>query len=559
MDSLPISVAALLFFLISAYLYFRNKYSYWEKRGIKGPKPVPVFGNLFSMAINDRWKLGRDWTREFGSVYGIYHGTRPRLVVADAELIRQISIKDFDAFPNHDQNIFLNKYQKEFLFFMQDHNWKQTRALMSTTFTSSKIKRMYKLLDACADDLVEVFDEARSPPMDPRKRYKNARSSAEQNVVNLKDLFSLYTMDAIATCCYSLKLKREIGSTSLQSFASRSDFVRISCKLLSLRWTRYIAASTLPRSLLSKLDYKVSPVDDFVELANVAERMLKSRRAQGASKRFDDYMQLLLEANSEDKVELSESDLYENHHAGLTAESLVADQKLLLDEATQSAKTTKASLSDSEILANTMFLIAVGLETTTSTLTACVYALAFHQQVQDRLFEELSKAAEWNEKKTSLKFDYETLTSCLYLDATISETLRCISPILYMDRISSKDYFIEKYNLRLPKGSKILLGLFDTMNNEKYWLEPEKFNPDRFMPGQRENIVAGSYCPFGLGPRHCLGMRFSLTETKLALAKLMMYFRFEPAPNTLYPPTNKVSVSSLCSISKPLVRVLRRE
>lgn len=554
---LPLIVSTLLFLLITTYLYCRSKYSYWSKRGIRGPKPSPVFGNLLSLLLNDRWKLERDLTRDYGSVFGVYNAFRPRLVIGDPEIIRQISIKDFDAFPNHEQSQFLNSYQKEFLFFLQDHKWKRTRALMSLTFTSSKITRMYKLLDTCADDLIDVFDEARAPPMDPRKRYKSARPVQEQNVVNLKDVFSLYTMDAIATCCYGLKLKREVGSTSLRSAASRNEFVRMASKLLRFRWARFLVAASLPRFLTSRLDYKLVPEDDLAELANVAEKLIKSRRSHMGLKRFDDYLQLLVEASSDDKLEHSEVDLHENHHADVTPESLKADQERLLSETDAKGSKGKIALTDDEILANTLFLLAVGLETTASALTACVYALAFHQQVQERLFDEVSKIAEWNEKKTCLKLDYKALTSCQYLDATISETLRYAAPLVRMDRVSSRDYYIEKYNLHLPKGSKIFLGLYAAMNNKDYWHQPEQFNPDRFMAGQREQIVAGSYCPFGLGPRHCIGMRFSLTESKLALAKLLMYFRFEPAPNTNFPPEARgVGVSV---VSRPFVRVLRRE
>ena len=38
--------------------------------------------------------------------------------------------------------------------------------------------------------------------------------------------------------------------------------------------------------------------------------------------------------------------------------------------------------------------------------------------------------------------------------------------------------------------------------------------------------------PFGHGPRNCIGMRFALIEAKIALAKLLVKFRFEKAAET---------------------------
>ena len=100
------------------------------------------------------------------------------------------------------------------------------------------------------------------------------------------------------------------------------------------------------------------------------------------------------------------------------------------------------------------------------------------------------------------------------------------------DRVASRDCYIEKYNLHVPKEMRVFLGLHGVANYPDYWKEPRGFNPQRFMqPGETEKIAPRSYMPFSLEPRHCIGMRFSLIETKLGLAKVIMKFKFSPAPN----------------------------
>ena len=65
-----------------------------------------------------------------------------------------------------------------------------------------------------------------------------------------------------------------------------------------------------------------------------------------------------------------------------------------------------------------------------------------------------------------------------------------------MDRETSREYFIEKYKVQLPKKAICMLGLRAVHMDLDYWREPEKFDPERFMPGNRENIVPDSYLPF---------------------------------------------------------------
>lgn len=534
-------VSAILFLAVSMLLYYRNKHSYWQSKGVIGPKPLPVLGNLLPLLLEDRMQLEKDRLRDYGKVYGIYQGSEPHLVVSDAELIRQISIKDFDTFTNHDTSQFLNKYEKEFLFIIKDDRWKHVRSILSCTFTSGKIKRMYKLLDTCSNDLVEAFLE----------EFKHS------GVMHLMKMFNMYTMNAIATCCYGMKLQRRSGTTTTSSAASGDNFIRITAKIFEMQWSRLIAATVFPNYFLEKLDFHLNDPNNFKPLSDVAERLLRSRRHQMKEKKFDDYMQLLIEARSDDRLELDELDLQENHHAGLTAESLIADRDLLAKQSSQKEDYKRKTLTDTEILSSTMLLLAAGLEPTASLLTHCVYALAFHRDFQERLYEEIAKVAEWDGTKTSITFDYDSLTTCRYMDAVISETLRTLAPALITNRVSSRDYYIEKYNIHLPKSSKVILSLYAAMNDPDYWHKPDRFDPDRFMPGNKEGIVPGSYCPFGLGPRHCLAMRFVLTESKIALAKLMMSFQFDAAPNTKFPPSSATAFN-INKIKNPYVRLIKR-
>ena len=72
-------------------------------------------------------------------------------------------------------------------------------------------------------------------------------------------------------------------------------------------------------------------------------------------------------------------------------------------------------------------------------------------------------------------------------------------------------------------------------HSPEYYPEPKKWDPERFMPENRDKLTPYTYMPFGLGPRNCVGMRFALMEAKTAIAYLVHRFRFFRTANTTVP------------------------
>jgi cytochrome P450 len=534
---MPVGVLTAL--ILAGHFYYKNAFRFWKDRGIDGPTPCVLLGN-FGQILADKWVFTK-WRRQYGKVYGLYEGSKPVLVVSDPKLLGQICIKDFSKFPNHHDNAFNSELTQSFIFSSRDDHWRHLRTILSATFTSGKMRRMFRLLDVCADSMVEAMDER----------------SSRAPIVNLRDLFNLYTMDAIASCCYAIRLASYKKETSLATAANRDEFVKLALKLFDLKATRIFVIFILHESILKKLGFGYVPRSVEWAFANKVKQIIKNRRESGRN--FDDYLQTLIDAQSttgelaEEKSTDKDLDSLEQHHAGVAESDDSAAQQL------HSSNLRKKPLSELDVLAGATFLLVVGLETTSTLLTNCFYALAWHQDIQERLYQTIKSLAKVDEHSSEQvpSFDYESLISCQYLDAVISETLRLHPSLMQIDRDSSVDYHLPDYNLLLPKSTKVVLALGAIMSDPDYWPEPHVFNPERFMPENRHKIVANSYCPFGIGPRHCMGMRFSLAETKIAVAKLLMKYKFEPAPQTKYPPEPKLAFG-LGSITQPEVKVSKR-
>lgn len=90
--------------LVALYYYFTAKFNFWRDQSVPGPKPIPVFGNVFWPMIGKEpiaeflTNLYREYKNE--PLVGIFVRRTPYLIVQDTELIKDVLIKDFPIFAN---------------------------------------------------------------------------------------------------------------------------------------------------------------------------------------------------------------------------------------------------------------------------------------------------------------------------------------------------------------------------------------------------------------------------------------------------------------------------
>lgn len=82
--------------------------------------------------------------------------------------------------------------------------------------------------------------------------------------------------------------------------------------------------------------------------------------------------------------------------------------------------------------------------------------------------------------------------------------------MLVTDRQAARPYTIEpasekEKSLHLPKNQMVLYSIYSLHNDEKYFPDPKRFDPERFSDENKHKIKQGTYVPFGVGPRNCIG------------------------------------------------------
>ena len=86
--------------------------------------------------------------------------------------------------------------------------------------------------------------------------------------------------------------------------------------------------------------------------------------------------------------------------------------------------------------------------------------------------------------------------------------------------------------ITVEKGILVQFDFHSVHHNPEFYPEPDKWDPERFLPENRDKLVPYSYMPFGMGPRNCVGMRFALMEAKTAAAYLVYKYRLFKSANT---------------------------
>lgn len=188
-------------------------------------------------------------------------------------------------------------------------------------------------------------------------------------------------------------------------------------------------------------------------------------------------------------------------------------------------------LTENEIIAQCIIFFIAGFETTASTITYTLYELAMNPDAQQKLYETLKAALIDVEDEASDEYFDIVVNNLPYLEAVVKETLRKYPPVSNLTRMVSKDGY-ELGNVKLFKDQMVQVMSFQVHYDPEYYPEPERYNPERFMPENKDQLVPYTYLPFGIGPRNCIGMRFAYQEIKLCLAKLVLRYKFSAGANT---------------------------
>jgi len=109
--------------------------------------------------------------------------------------------------------------------------------------------------------------------------------------------------------------------------------------------------------------------------------------------------------------------------------------------------------------------------------------------------------------------------------AVINETLRFYPPLWVLAREAREHDTID--GLAVEAGTIVYLFVQRVQRDERFWHQPERFAPERFLDGKQEPFT---FVPFGAGGRVCVGRRFAMVELSAAIREVSRSFAMTLAP-----------------------------
>ncbi|GFR08849.1 cytochrome P450 4V2 [Trichonephila clavata] len=179
-------------------------------------------------------------------------------------------------------------------------------------------------------------------------------------------------------------------------------------------------------------------------------------------------------------------------------------------------------LSEEDLCAEVNTLIAAGYETVSDTMTWILYLIGLHPDVQEKIHEELDRIFGSDVDRHVTESDLNDLK---YLDCVLKETQRLYSVVPMIARGIKEDANICGY--QIPKGSTCAVFPYFLHRDKEVFPDPEKFDPDRFLPENAINIPEFGFIPFSAGPRNCIGQKFAVMEMKTIVACILRNYSIE--------------------------------
>ncbi|KAH6932290.1 hypothetical protein HPB50_004350 [Hyalomma asiaticum] len=433
-----------------------------------------------------------------GAVKSSYQGTVPTLVIGEPDILREVMVTKFKYFADRSlsQTVGSDVWKKSIKNLSGDE-WKKARTIFTPALTTARLKTIVAKVKSISEKMTSrVMDAA-----------------AKKKPVDIFELATNTSLDITAALNYSVDIDSEKDKDHPLMKSIEAIY------MTSSGW-KVIMLFLMPKVYkLLQPDYPPKASTDVFKA--FVSHLIEERKAK--NKEEDDFLQMFMNADY-------------NWEQNAEKESEGAEvKKMTLDEITAQGIT---------------FFVA-GVEGVAIILSAAAYYLALNPDCQDRVIAEVDRALAKGE------LTYDALQEMQYLDACLKEASRLCTPDSILMRVCTEETTVA--GIRFKPGMCVDIPFAGIHYDPEYFPEPHKFNPERFLPENKDAVRPFTYMTFGAGPRNCVGMRLGLIQAKTMLACLLQHVKFEACPETMVPLKYKPRQLIICFDGPLLLQAVARQ
>lgn len=176
-------------------------------------------------------------------------------------------------------------------------------------------------------------------------------------------------------------------------------------------------------------------------------------------------------------------------------------------------------MSDRQLRDELTTVFLAGHETTAIVLTFAIDQIGRHPDVESQL------RAEWGALPGDRELTAGDLPQLEYTRSVLQETMRLYPPAWFIGREATEAYEIGGY--QVSRGTTFFLCPFQLQRDARFFPDPLRFDPGRWLDGAAHKPPRYAYFPFGAGPRSCIGAGFAMLEMTAVLPTLLRGSRIE--------------------------------
>ncbi|KAJ3063780.1 hypothetical protein HK102_008386, partial [Quaeritorhiza haematococci] len=483
---------------------------------------LPYFGHLFRVipfALSLRTYKWPDYiSSKYGPIAQFRMVGRATVLINDATVGKRIlTAKESDFFRNDFfQKVFEGIAPSGLFVLPSGETWKRHRRLLQPAFGPAMLRTALGVTVECAERLLGVWE-------------KLVEEYDGKTVIDLHEHFTGLSAEVIGKVAFSYEFhlieKLKGTSSAAQKTEQISGFLNWTSSKTSTKqptafeYMERVMNQTTVRLGAPKWSWKMLSIDTASVSKNTKPIFaIIDGAIQKKNQLYSDTTSFRV--TSENKWKLD-----------------VLDRLILAAKHEQGISPGADQFTDEELMDETLALFFVGHETTGNTLTWAFLQLCENEGVRRRLEEEIEVVLK---KSGEGKLTWELLSQLQYHDMFIKEVLRFYSVAPLLGRVAAKDQTILGHHVQ--KGTRVAVHIKAIHHNPQYWKDPSKFDPERFSPERKDEIVPGSFLPFGDGQMACIGQKMAMVELKAAIFTLLRNYRMKLIPGQNVEPISSITL-----------------